>query len=86
MQQNYNKFRSQIFSILKIEFGWDGCIPASFDLSELEDEISLSHSLDKCVFSVSQSLADRLHAHGAVWLQRIDGKPNSRLPNHLVKH
>lgn len=66
--------RSQVFSILKCEFGWNGVTPETLDPSELERAMVGQKCASKCANKMGILLAK----NGATFIARIDGKPNRR--------
>jgi len=84
--EEYKTYRSRVYSILKIDFGWNGCIPFKSFLDVDESLIEASFNDGGCINCLTQSLADDLNQHGAVFLPRLDGKPNSRFPNSFLSH
>lgn len=70
-----NMDRSLMFSILKCEFGWNGCTSSGFDWDFVDSLIAKHKCTSRCANEVAILLAE----HGEIFLERCDGKPNKRI-------
>jgi len=76
--------RSSIFSILKIQFGWNGMVPDGCNVDEWERKIENLN--DQSFGDIALYIADDINDHGGSFLERIDGHPNVRVPTRKINN
>lgn len=68
--------RSWTYSILKCEYGWNGCFTTEM---RLEETVDAALKLSGCPLNASAKAAVAIKEHGGVFRPRVDGQPNRRV-------
>jgi len=81
----FEKYRNYVWSSVKCEAGWNGCLPLGCSFDRYEILISQHFASDTCARDVAQMVADDLANEGAVFRERTDSKPNFLVLNRSVQ-
>ena len=81
-----DSYRSMVFSVLKIQFGWGGVQPDGCNYEEWEQKIEAACINNECVCDVALYIADDINDNGGSFLERLDGKQNLRLPTRKINN
>ena len=79
-------YRSMVFSILKIQFGWNSIIPDRCNYDEWEEKIETACINNECACSVALYIADDINDSGGRFQERLDGEPNLRIPTRKINN
>ena len=79
-------YRSAVFSILKIQFGWGSFIPDGCNDEEWEQKIEAACINNVWAGDVALCIADDINDNGGSFLERSDGKPNFRVPTRIINN
>ena len=85
---NREQIHSHAMSILKCEYGWNGCSPGKTpeDWARFEDMTQRLVAKEMCAGVIADKLAIEIHrvVGNAYFRQRRDGKPNTRIISEVA--
>lgn len=73
---DFSRYRSLVYSWLKVSGGWNGVYPSAFDVQEAEQFIAAKYAERVYEGWCAQVLLNDLAMHGATFRPRVDGLPN----------
>ena len=82
MTENYEDFRSHVYSILKCDYGWNKVIPSGMDV-DIDDLIKAGYEIGcntiRQKHYLVKYIASYIKHYGGedYFAERIDGKPNT---------